>query len=557
MRFSLFRKFWTVSLLVFVCLIFLSVSRTDSTNSDSELEPHVSFRLHFYQPNLETYKVQAKMQSAIDCVRINRVGIILSISNYHDEFGRYVLDFIHIKKQANWTVNGIEYFNYEDEHTVDFPIFGISEFYPFDSYFLNLTFSFQDDGQITNDTTVNMECRILYGQTTGWHVGDYSNVTVSRSSEQPETVYINRQIVLRRTGWSTFPIMLILQFGFLVLGSVVLIKPSDLRVKAAIYLAMFVFFSTFYFNFLANVPKRYSLSIGENMILLLISGTALSLIFGIIQHKTSQYSESFKRTPSRQLIMLIFNQSMALAPVLLVSITLHTLFQSARGLFELYFWIDIPTGLESYYIASLMIFWIFGLMESVLLFYSHYIKKEERKEEDLGESVLSDERPRNESAELGDDEEKQRKKYINSPLLLEYEMTQQMHNYYGRISWEIASILIAGSLAMVGFSLQSPLMTKELFIGISVAFTLVMTMWLSLFRRMNQLVEIHIARLLQIEKELHFHQHTYIQEAHQKRRVIIDGKCHDLSGLRGRYSVYLLAISLIGAIWLIALLLWL
>jgi len=376
----------SASFLFLLCFVFLSVSITNSAHSEnSELTPHVSFYLHFYQPDLETYKVQARMQSAIDCVRIDEVNIILSISNYHDKFGRYVLDFIHIKKQANWTVHGIEYFNYEDEHTVDFPIFGISEFYPFDSYFLNLTFSFEDDGQITNDTPVNTESRILLGQTTGWYVDKYSNVTILRSSDNPRWVYINQQIVLKRTGWSTFPIMVILQFGFLVLGSVVLVKAGDLRAKAAIYLAMFVFFSTFYFNVLANVPKRYSLSIGENMILLLISGTALSLIFSIIQYKFSQYLELFGRTASRQLIVLIFNQLMALAPVFWSALHLHTLFQSARGLFGLYFWINIPTELEFYYVISLMIFWIFGLVISVLVFYSEYTKKEEN-EKDVGKA---------------------------------------------------------------------------------------------------------------------------------------------------------------------------
>ena len=173
------------------------------------------------------------------------------------------------------------------------------------------------------------------------------------------------------------------------------------------------------------------------------------------------------------------------------------------------------------------------------------------------ESEGREEKPQTKFAESRNDEEQQRRKYIDSPLLLEYEMTQQMHNYYGRISWEIASILIAGSLVLVGFSLQSPLVTKEVFVGISVAVTLVMVMWGSLFRRITQLVDIHIARLLQIEEELHFHQFRYVHDAHEKRHVIIDDKCYDLSGFRGRHSVYLLMGSLIGAVWLIAILLWL
>jgi len=185
-------------------------------------------------------------------------------------------------------------------------------------------------------------------------------------------------------------------------------------------------------------------------------------------------------------------------------------------------------------------------------------RKEEKKE--LEKKEEDKEKLKTKSVESKRDEEQQRKKYINSPLLLEYEMTQQMHNHYGRINWEIASILVAGSLAIIGFSLQSPIITKKpvLFVGIAVAVTLIVFAWYLLFKRISQLADIHIARLLQIEKELNFHQHEYVHNANERGHLIIDGKCYELSGLRGRHSVYFLMFLLVVVVWVIAaILLWL
>lgn len=148
-----------------------------------------------------------------------------------------------------------------------------------------------------------------------------------------------------------------------------------------------------------------------------------------------------------------------------------------------------------------------------------------------------------------------RERYKNSPLLVEYEMAQQMHNYYGRMSWEIASILVAGSLATIGFSLQSAIIEKKplLYLVITITDSLIMFAWFLLFRRIARLVDIHVRRLIQIERELHFHQHEYIHEAHKKGYINIEDeygrKCYNLPSPRGRNSVYLLMLFLVLGIW--------
>lgn len=150
-----------------------------------------------------------------------------------------------------------------------------------------------------------------------------------------------------------------------------------------------------------------------------------------------------------------------------------------------------------------------------------------------------------------DEEEKQRKEYEKSPLLLEYEMAQEMHNYYGKISWEIISIFIAGSLALVGFSLQSPLITREGFIVVPITVTLVMIALYFLYNRIAQLVNIHLARLWQIEETLHFHQHRNVGKAHDDGCVMIGKKCYPLCKPRGGDSIKFLIFFIALSVWLI------
>lgn len=156
-----------------------------------------------------------------------------------------------------------------------------------------------------------------------------------------------------------------------------------------------------------------------------------------------------------------------------------------------------------------------------------------------------------------DKEEEQRSKYKNSPLLIEYQMAQKMHNYYGKISWEIASILVAGSLALVGFSLQSEIIIQKKFpfIVIGAGVSILMLILYLFFRRISQLVEIHVARLIQIEETLHFHQHRLVHKAQKEGHVIIEGEDYSLSSPTGRNSVLCLCVLIASSVLLITILL--
>lgn len=356
------RKVLLFSSLIFISFAILSISIAHSTQSESKLKPHISFYIHFYPPNFENYTVKAQIQSFIESVQLDKTSILIRISNcYTVDETRFAddLHLINIRKKDNWTVDGTEYFNYKDEHSIDFRFFGSSELYPFDSYFLNLTFSFQDYGEIRNDTEIIVEARMLFEHQSGWNVEPYTEVALIRPDTNQDFAYINKAVLLTHMKWSVIPLLTVLTMGFLVLGSVVFIDPDDLRSKSALYTAMFVFFGTFYFNFSANVPKRYSLSVGENMILLLIAGAAIFLVSSIIQYKLSKLHKFIN---SGSFISKLLDQIMIFLPILIVIWTVLSLFGSARSLAQRYFWINIPS--EFPYVLSLI---VFGLIQLLVL----------------------------------------------------------------------------------------------------------------------------------------------------------------------------------------------
>jgi len=98
-------------------------------------------------------------------------------------------------------------------------------------------------------------------------------------------------------------------------------------------------------------------------------------------------------------------------------------------------------------------------------------------------------------------------------LMKEYELSQEMHNYYGHLTWQIASILVGGSiagLALVISSRQTPKVMVSIFAlavtGGAFAFWLFM-------RRYGKIAEKHLERCREIEECLGMKQHSNVKEA--------------------------------------------
>lgn len=95
-------------------------------------------------------------------------------------------------------------------------------------------------------------------------------------------------------------------------------------------------------------------------------------------------------------------------------------------------------------------------------------------------------------------------------LLVEYGLAQEMHNYYGRIVWQIGAILIGGGIAAFGLVVRESLNQIPTFMPSF--FWLILTAMIIGFRsfasRYRHVSFAHICRCMEIEKELGLKQHT-------------------------------------------------
>lgn len=94
-------------------------------------------------------------------------------------------------------------------------------------------------------------------------------------------------------------------------------------------------------------------------------------------------------------------------------------------------------------------------------------------------------------------------------LLKEYELAQDMHNYYGRITWEIASILLGGGVAALALAAPLP---KVIFAFFALGVSSFISAFYLLIRRHSRVAELHLVRCREIEATLGLGQHLLISE---------------------------------------------
>jgi hypothetical protein len=324
----------------FLICLFISlfiVAETAAVEFQIQYTPpkRVTFWVDFEQPNLETGKINTQIRTTISGVTTNEtIGVSISngykINDHIFGYAEYI--GLLINQTGNATYGGITYFEHDITHTVELDIFGAPALYPFDSYFLNLTFTFSGYGELNDTAIIKVYPEML--QLTGWTAKKFNDTTVEYN-EHLDTLSVNQGIIISRAAWSTLPMVLFLTLGYLLLGSTVVIE--SLSTKATIFTAMFVFFAGLYFSLSANIPKTYGLSMGELLILILIIGTALFLFFGIIQYAAKRRS---KMTPNK---LLWVNHLIMLFPIGLISIYLYLILMDTINIMQFFFWVSVPT----------------------------------------------------------------------------------------------------------------------------------------------------------------------------------------------------------------------
>lgn len=107
-------------------------------------------------------------------------------------------------------------------------------------------------------------------------------------------------------------------------------------------------------------------------------------------------------------------------------------------------------------------------------------------------------------------------------LRLEYQLSQQMHTYYGRIVWQIGAIFLPVVLGGFAFGIQSDL-EKNQFVLLAGFLTALLVFFLLSFIRLRWLAYVHIKRCEEIEPLLGIKQHTLQHQANEKT-IKIAGK---------------------------------
>jgi len=99
-------------------------------------------------------------------------------------------------------------------------------------------------------------------------------------------------------------------------------------------------------------------------------------------------------------------------------------------------------------------------------------------------------------------------------LLVEYQLSQEMHNYYGKILWQIGAIFLGGSIGAFGIVVSESIGTMPTPLPLWFwVIQLTMTVGFILFHsRLRNLAYIHLQRCIAIEKELGMKQHTNKEE---------------------------------------------
>lgn len=136
-------------------------------------------------------------------------------------------------------------------------------------------------------------------------------------------------------------------------------------------------------------------------------------------------------------------------------------------------------------------------------------------------------------------------------LRKEYELSQEMHNYYGRLTWQIAAIFLGGGITGLGVVVSTG--RPILVLLFTIAFTVLVYSFYLFARRNGNLAEVHLARCRQIERILELRQHTYARQANEPRGVTIEGEPEPIIARHptGWRVVKILCASLITIAWMI------
>lgn len=105
-------------------------------------------------------------------------------------------------------------------------------------------------------------------------------------------------------------------------------------------------------------------------------------------------------------------------------------------------------------------------------------------------------------------------------LLKEYELSQEMHNFYANQLWQIASILIGGSITGLAILISSQPRPSTIISGFALPITFMAFILLLTARRFKAITFAHLVRCREIEARLEMKQHIYVDRAGCRQIIV-------------------------------------
>ena len=136
-------------------------------------------------------------------------------------------------------------------------------------------------------------------------------------------------------------------------------------------------------------------------------------------------------------------------------------------------------------------------------------------------------------------------------LMKEYALSQGMHNYYGRLTWQIGTIFLGGGVAGLGYAIGTE--RSEIILFATLVFTILIGSFYLFSGRNGKLALVHLARCREIEGKLGLRQHIDAGFASKPEGVMIQGKPYRAPLPSGWQIVKVLSLSLIILAWMITL----
>ena len=285
-----------------------------------------------------------------------------SLLVFVEQTQEYGGDFNHVEMQANGN-------HYSGTQTMTFHPRGNTEFYPLDGYALNFTFTTRLLGDLIDDTNTKCGIRCLIPgldqyKESGTSEDRFDSVTESLDGEGFPQVHLNTKVYLQR-GFSSQLVMSVIFISYLLLGSLLLIKPEKLEQRLSACLTLFLFAISFTFTIQVPTALQARATFAETLTFMLLIGAGLLSVLSVIE-KTL-----FEEKPRLEVLQYLIEG----AVLVLLSLALHGQISHFIGMSGGYPWLRSSGATFMVFSAVLIAAILYGYVSKTILFIIRRRKK--------------------------------------------------------------------------------------------------------------------------------------------------------------------------------------